>query len=57
MGNVKVIVTVTIIIGVIFTGICTYLWWCWSSKQKGKIVNMIFIATYKKKKLKKNDDM
>ncbi|XP_062160914.1 G-type lectin S-receptor-like serine/threonine-protein kinase At1g11330 isoform X2 [Alnus glutinosa] len=34
MGNVKTIVIVTVIIGVIFTGICTYLLWRWSSKLK-----------------------
>ncbi|XP_062160909.1 G-type lectin S-receptor-like serine/threonine-protein kinase At1g11330 [Alnus glutinosa] len=34
MGNVKTIVTVAVIIGVISTGICTYLLWRWSSKQK-----------------------
>ncbi|XP_059437188.1 G-type lectin S-receptor-like serine/threonine-protein kinase At1g11330 [Corylus avellana] len=36
-GNVKVIVTVTVIIGVIFSGICIYLLWRWMSKQKGKM--------------------
>ncbi|XP_062160840.1 G-type lectin S-receptor-like serine/threonine-protein kinase At1g11330 [Alnus glutinosa] len=36
MKNVKVIVTITVIIGVISTGICTYLLWRWSSKQKDK---------------------
>jgi predicted transporter len=41
---VKVIVTVTVIIGVIFIGICTYLLWRWSSKQKGKIVTVIFVV-------------
>ncbi len=44
MGNVKAIVTVTVIIGVISTSICTYLLWRWSSKQKGKIVTVIFVA-------------
>ncbi|KAE8037846.1 hypothetical protein FH972_010401 [Carpinus fangiana] len=36
-GNVKVIITVTVIIGVIFTGICTYLLWRWMAKQKGNM--------------------
>ncbi|XP_059436887.1 G-type lectin S-receptor-like serine/threonine-protein kinase At1g11330 [Corylus avellana] len=34
--NVKVIIIVTIIIGVIFTGISTYLLWRWMAKQKAK---------------------
>ncbi|XP_059437184.1 G-type lectin S-receptor-like serine/threonine-protein kinase At1g11330 isoform X3 [Corylus avellana] len=33
-GNVKVIVTVTVIVGVICTGICTYLLWRWMANQK-----------------------
>ncbi|XP_059437183.1 G-type lectin S-receptor-like serine/threonine-protein kinase At1g11330 isoform X2 [Corylus avellana] len=35
-GNVKVIVTVTVIVGVICTGICTYLLWRWMANQKEK---------------------
>jgi hypothetical protein len=36
-GNVKVIITVTVIIGVIFIGICTYLLWSCMAKQKGNM--------------------
>ncbi|XP_062160839.1 G-type lectin S-receptor-like serine/threonine-protein kinase At1g11330 isoform X2 [Alnus glutinosa] len=35
-GNVKVIVTVTVITGVIFTGICTFILWYWMAKQKAR---------------------
>ncbi|KAE8125205.1 hypothetical protein FH972_020038 [Carpinus fangiana] len=39
-GNVKVIVTVTVIIGVIFIGICIYLLWHWMAKQKAPWTNI-----------------
>jgi hypothetical protein len=34
---VKVIITITVIIGVVFTGICTYLLWHWMAKKKGNM--------------------
>ncbi|XP_059436881.1 G-type lectin S-receptor-like serine/threonine-protein kinase At1g11330 [Corylus avellana] len=34
--KVKVIITVTVIIVLIFTGICTYLLWRWMAKQNGR---------------------